>query len=68
MNHQKGKRLTEPRVAVRTCAKLEVGVDLVLALKRPKEHLPLLATNIPAIMLLQSLFRLLKVQTVKLKF
>jgi len=53
---------------VRTCAKLEVGVDLVLALKRPKEHLPLLATNIPAIMLLQSLFRLLKVQTVKLKF
>jgi hypothetical protein len=40
-----------------------MGADLVLALRRSKEHLPLLATNI-AITLTQ-IFLLLKVQTVK---
>jgi hypothetical protein len=44
--YQKGKRLTEPRVAVRVCAKLDCSeVNSVLALRRSKEHLSLLAIN-----------------------
>jgi len=62
--HQKGKRLTEPRVAVRTCAKREFGADLVLALRRSKERLPLLATNIRH-HVATFILLLLKVQTVK---
>jgi hypothetical protein len=64
LNHQKGKGLTEPRVAVRTCAKREFGADLVLALRRSKEQLPLLATNIHH-HIATSIFLSLKVQTVK---
>jgi hypothetical protein len=64
LNHQKGKRLTEPGVAVRTCAKPEFGADLVLALRRSKECLPLLATNIRH-HFAASIFLLLKVQTMK---
>jgi len=35
---------------------VNLGVDLVLALRRSKEHLPLLANNIPATTLTQFLF------------
>ena len=39
--NQKGKWLTEPRVAVRICAKLEfLGVNSVQALRRSKWLLP----------------------------
>jgi hypothetical protein len=68
LNNQKEKMLTEPGVAVRTCAKYDLGADLVLALKRYKEHLPLLANNISSTSLLQGLFPFLEVKTVKSRF
>jgi len=47
---------------------MNLSADLVLALKRYKEHLPLLANNISSTSLLQGLFPFLEVKTVKSRF